>query len=112
MAGGCPSLLSGGGEHLWQMQQAWQKEPSGIPSGNPSPIAGCLQSVARARCLPFLLPAYRSTTEVPAVIDVRRETAELAIDRYVRSGHVVGLGSGLIVRLAPRLLITGLLTRS
>ena len=28
----------------------------------------------------------------------RRETAELAVDRHVRSGNVVGLGTGLIVR--------------
>jgi len=33
-----------------------------------------------------------------AALVLRRETAELAVDRHVRSGNVVGLGTGLIVR--------------
>ena len=38
----------------------------------------------------------------------RRETAELAVDRHVRSGNVVGLGTGLIVRALCSKLFIGL----
>ena len=42
--------------------------------------------------------AKRQHCQLDSKVALRRETAELAVDRHIRSGNVVGLGTGLIVR--------------
>ena len=105
---GCPCLLSVAEGHPLFHQLAQPSRLIEIPSGESSP--GWRSRSAQLDARPVRCAAEPHFSRGHYSLTSRRETAELAIDRYVRSGNVVGLGSGLIVRHCTATLHTSLAT--